>query len=105
VSAFDDLRRSRQAAEIATLARDAIAAGEPTDAEILADAADARALELSMGDVTFGRRLVFAAGIAAISREPAVIDLSTPELIRGAPNTCAILNQALVIGIRSRGWD
>lgn len=105
MSAFDDLRRSRVAVEIATLAREAIASGQPTDAEILAAAADARALELSSGDVTFGRRLVFAAGINAISRDPGIIDLSTPELIRDAPNTCAILNQALVIGIRSRGWD
>lgn len=105
MSAFDDLRRSRVAAEIATLAREAIAAGEPTTAEILAAAEQARALELSSGDVTFGRRLIFTAGINAISREPAVIDLSTPELIRDAPNTCAVLNQALVVGIRSHLWD
>ncbi|MEK9900777.1 MAG: hypothetical protein VW516_08525 [Rhodospirillaceae bacterium] len=105
MSAFDELRRSRQAAEIAALAREALAAGEPTTAEILAAAADARALELSSGDVTFGRRLIFTAGINAISREPAVIDLSTPELIRDAPNTCAVLNQALVVGIRSHLWD
>lgn len=74
-------------------------------ADILEDAAEARALGLSSGDATFGRRLIFAAGIAAISRDPAIIDLSTPELAREAPNTCAILNQALLIGIRTRLWD
>jgi hypothetical protein len=95
----------RQAARAVEAASEDRAEGEPTDGEILAAAEQARALELSMGDVTFGRRLVFAAGIAAISREPAVIDLSTPELIRGAPNTCAVLNQALVVGIRSHLWD
>lgn len=95
----------RQAARAVEAASEARAGGEPTTAEILAAAEQARALELSSGDVTFGRRLIFTAGIAAISREPAIIDLSTPELIREAPNTCAILNQALVIGIRSRGWD
>ena len=94
--------RSAQTVEAASEAR---AAGEPTTADLLAAAADARALELSSGDATFGRRLVFAAGISAISREAEVIDLSTPELIREAPNTCAVLNQALLIGIRSRSWD
>lgn len=95
----------RQAARVVEAASEDRAGGEPTDGELLAAAAEARALELSSGDTTFGRRLIFAAGIAAISRDPAIIDLSTPELAREAPNTCAILNQALLIGIRTRLWD
>lgn len=94
---------SRDRDELGDVIRAALA--RHADADALAAAADARALELSTGDVTFGRRLIFAAGIAAISRDQAIIDLSTPELAREAPNTCAVLNQALLIGIRTRLWD
>lgn len=72
-----------------------------TDADLLAEAAAARALDVTTGDARFAHRLHFDWCLRRLDRSPEIIDLSTPALLKAAPNTVATLNRALDLGIRA----
>lgn len=70
-----------------------------SDADLLAAAKAARAVDLSIGDTRFAARLRFARGMGMITTDAQVIDLSGPGALAEAPNTRAILGRAREIGI------
>lgn len=70
-----------------------------TDADLLAAAEAARAVDIAIGDTRFAARLRFARGMGMLTMEAQVIDLSAPGALTDAPNTRAILGRAREIGI------
>ena len=69
------------------------------DADLLAAAKAARAVDLTIGDARFATRLRFARGMGLVTTDAQVIDLSAPGALAAAPNTRAILGRAREIGI------